>query len=47
MNESINGLANDAPKKFRNLPSAARFCAKRFRHVGFWTFIFVHFLKFF
>jgi hypothetical protein len=47
MNESINGLANDAPKKFRKLPSAARFCAKRFRHVGFWTFIFVHFLKFF
>ena len=27
-----------APKKFRKLPSAARFCAKRFRHIDFWTF---------
>jgi len=47
INESINGLTKCAPKKFRKLPSAARFCTKRFRHIGFWTFIFVHFLKFF
>ena len=33
------------PKKFRKLPSAARFCAKRFRHIDFWTFFFVHFSK--
>ena len=36
--ETINALAKMAPKKFRNLPSAARFCAKRFRHIDFWTF---------
>jgi hypothetical protein len=38
-------LVKMAPKKFRKLPSAARFCTKRFRHIDFWTFIFVHFSK--
>ena len=36
--KTIYALMNVAPKKFRNLPSAARFCAKRFRHIDFWTF---------
>ena len=42
---TINGLRKIAPKKFRKLPSAACFCTKRFRHIDFWTFIFVHFSK--
>ena len=36
--KTIYALAKLAPKKFRNLPSDARFCAKRFRHIDFWTF---------
>ena len=36
--KTIYALAKMAPKKFRKLPSAARFCAKRFRHIDFWTF---------
>ena len=35
------------PKKFRKLPSAARFCTKVIRHVDFWTFILSIFSKFF
>ena len=35
---TIYALINNRPKKFRKLPSAARFCAKRFRHIDFWTF---------
>ena len=36
-----------APKKFRKLPSAARFCTKRFRHIEFWTFFLSISWKFF
>jgi hypothetical protein len=35
------------PKKFRKLPSAARFCAKRFCHIDFWTFFLSISWKFF
>ena len=41
----IYGLACMWPKKFRNLPSAARFCAKRFRGFDFWTYFLCPFLK--
>jgi len=33
----IYGLVNIDPKKFCKLPSAARFCTKRFWHIDFWT----------
>jgi hypothetical protein len=36
--ETMYALVKMAQKKFRNLPSDARFCAKRFRHIDFWTF---------
>ena len=35
------------PKKFRKLPSAARFCTKVIRHIDFWTFFLSIFSKFF
>jgi hypothetical protein len=35
---TMYALVKMAQKKFRNLPSDARFCAKRFRHIDFWTF---------
>jgi hypothetical protein len=44
---SIYGVVHCGPKKFRKLPSNARFCAKRFRHVHFRTYFLVHFLKLF
>jgi hypothetical protein len=44
---TINGLIKIAPKKFRKLPSAARFCTKRFRHIDFWTFFLSISWKFF
>ena len=34
-----------APKKFRKLPSAARFFPKRFRGFDFWTYFLCPFLK--
>jgi hypothetical protein len=36
--KTMYALTKLAPKKFRKLPSDARFCAKRFRHIDFWTF---------
>ena len=36
--KTIHALTKMPSKKFRKLPSAARFCAKRFRHIDFWTF---------
>jgi hypothetical protein len=44
---TMYGLRLLLPKKFRKLPSAARFCAKRFRHIDFWTFFLSIFSKFF
>jgi hypothetical protein len=44
---TIYGLAHLVPKKFRKLPSAARFSPKVFRRSHFWTSILVHFLKIF
>ncbi len=41
------GAASTWPKKFRKLPSAARFCAKRFRGFDFWTYFLCPFLKIF
>ena len=35
---SIYDVVHHGPKKFRKLPSNARFFPKRFRHVHFWTY---------
>ena len=45
--DTINALANITQKRFRKLPSAARFCTKRFRRFDFWTFFLSIFSKFF
>jgi len=44
---TIYALTKMHPKKFRKLPSAARFCTKVIRHIDFWTFILSIFSKFF
>ena len=44
---TIYALTKMPPKKFRKLPSAARFCTKVIRHIDFWTFILSIFSKFF
>ena len=41
----IYGVMQCAPKKFRKLPRAARFCTKRFRGFDFWTYFLCPFLK--
>ena len=45
--KTIYDLMKMSPKKFRNLPSAARFFPKGFRHIDFWTFILSIFWKFY
>jgi len=47
MFKTIYDLMFFHPKKFRKLPSAARFCTKRFRRFDFWTFFLSIFSKFF
>jgi len=44
---TIYALTKMHPKKFRKLPSAARFFTKRFCHIDFWTFFLSIFSKFF
>jgi len=43
--ETTYAVMKCAPKKFRKLPRAARFCAKRFRGIDFWTYLLCPFLK--
>ena len=43
--ETIYAVMTCAPKKFRKLPSAARFFPKRFRGFDFWTYFLCPFLK--